>query len=160
MSTETKEGLLVKAKKSIEAGDKAWRDAAEALVKAGMLGATQEEMAEAVGKSQTWVSRLLKWQREGYKEENPFGPTTKAARYAHANKNRGRKNRGKGGKQPPLTAVPPRPDADSPKDTVGVDLDKAKSIIRTWFALMTNEQKSALVAFVMQESGQPIRLAA
>src|SRR5262249_6401371 len=46
--------------------------------------ASQTEMARSIGKSEAWVSRLLKWHRSGDKDESPFGPTTKAGRLAHA----------------------------------------------------------------------------
>jgi cytoskeletal protein RodZ len=46
--------------------------------------ATQREIAEAVGRSPSWVNRLLKWHRSGYKQYSPFGPTTKAGRVSHA----------------------------------------------------------------------------
>jgi hypothetical protein len=40
-------------------------------------GASQKECATAVGKSETLV-------RDGYPDDSPFGPTTKAGRVAHA----------------------------------------------------------------------------
>lgn len=41
-------------------------------------------MAQAIGKSDAWVSLLLEWRRSDYKDESPFGPTTKAGRLKHA----------------------------------------------------------------------------
>jgi hypothetical protein len=110
MSIE-KDRLLAKARELVEAGDKALRDAAEALALAKVEhDATQQEMAEAVGKSQAWVSRLLRWPREEYKEESPFGPTTKAERdYQHANK---RKKRHLGTKPRRSKPQPTAPDAN------------------------------------------------
>jgi hypothetical protein len=161
--SETKAGLLAQAKKSIEAGDKKLREAAEALAKAQEEhGATQEEMAEAVGKSQPWVSRLLQWRRQGYKEGSPFGPTTKAERYAHANKSRKKrhvvekkrgarksKNKDSGLQLVPKSQALVAQDADDP-------VEKAKTIIRDWFANMTAAQKTAVVAFVIEVSGVPM----
>jgi hypothetical protein len=84
-NTRTKAELLRNAKAAIEIGDQSFREAAEALAIAQELhGASQAEMARAVGKSEAWVSRLLQWRREGYRKESPFGPTTKAGRLAHA----------------------------------------------------------------------------
>ena len=85
MSRTTKAELLSRAKAAIEAGESSVRDAAEALALAqNEFNATQREMAEAVGRSASWVNRLLKWRRSGYMEYSPFGPTTKAGRVAHA----------------------------------------------------------------------------
>jgi hypothetical protein len=84
-NTPTKADLLSRAKVAIEAGDQSMRAAAEALSIAQELhGASQAEMARAVGKSEAWISRLLQWRREDYEAESPFGPTTKAARLKHA----------------------------------------------------------------------------
>jgi hypothetical protein len=76
--------LLSRAKAAIEAGGSP-RDAAEALALAQKdFNATQREIGEAVGRSASWVNRLLKWRRSGYEECSPFGPTTRAGRVAHA----------------------------------------------------------------------------
>jgi hypothetical protein len=81
----SKEELLGRAKAAIEASGQSLHDAAEALATAQELhGASQAEMARAVGKSEAWISMLLRWGRSGYKDESPFGPTTKAGRLKHA----------------------------------------------------------------------------
>ncbi len=81
----TKADVLRRAKAAIDAGEKSLRDAAEALALAETaFNASQREIAEAIGRSASWVNRLLKWHRSGYKEGSPFGPTTQAARVAHA----------------------------------------------------------------------------
>jgi hypothetical protein len=81
----TKDELLRSAKDAIEASDQSLREAAEALGVAQELHeATQAEMARAIGKSEAWVSRLLRWRRSDYKDESPFGPRTKADRLKHA----------------------------------------------------------------------------
>jgi hypothetical protein len=81
----TKEELFERAKAAVEAGQQSMREAAEALNTAQELHkVTQAEMARAVGKSEAWVSYLLRWRRSGYREESPFGPTTKMARLQHA----------------------------------------------------------------------------
>jgi hypothetical protein len=84
-NTTTKAELLKRAKAAIEAGEQSLQEAAEAL---GLAeedhSATQREMAEAIGMSASWVNRLLKWRRSGYKDHSPFGPTTKRGRVEHA----------------------------------------------------------------------------
>ena len=85
VNATTKDELLRRAKDAIEAGEQSLHDAAEALsVAQDLHGATQAEMARAIGKSEAWVSRLLEWRRSDYKDESPFGPTTKAGRLKHA----------------------------------------------------------------------------
>ncbi len=83
--TTTKEELLSRARTAIEAGEQSMHDAADALGLAQEEhSATQREMAQAVGKSASWVNALLKWRRSGYKDDSPFGPKTKAGRVQHA----------------------------------------------------------------------------
>lgn len=85
VNTPTKAELLNRAKAAIEAGDQSMHEAAEALAVAQEFhSASQADMARAIGKSEAWVSMLLQWRRAGYKDESPFGPTTKAARLKHA----------------------------------------------------------------------------
>ena len=59
------------AKAAIKAGEKSWREAAKLIATAQDQGATQTQIATAVGKSQAWVNRLLKWHRGGGKD-SPF----------------------------------------------------------------------------------------
>jgi hypothetical protein len=81
----TKAELLAYAKGALELGERSFREAAEALSRAqDNHGATQREMAKAVGMSIGWVNRLLKWRQAGYKDASPFGPTTRQARVQHA----------------------------------------------------------------------------
>jgi transposase len=72
--------LLSHAKRAIEAGETSLRAAAEDIAAAQEQGATQREIAEAVGKSAAWVNRLLKWREGGYQDVTPFGPQAKASR--------------------------------------------------------------------------------
>jgi hypothetical protein len=84
-NTITKPELLSRAKAAVEAGEQSFHDAAEALGVAQELhGATQAEMVRAIGRSEAWVSLLLRWRRSGYTGNSPFGPTTKADRLKHA----------------------------------------------------------------------------
>jgi hypothetical protein len=71
---------LKQARLAIEAGEKSLKQAAEHLATARQAGASQRQMAEAVGKSAAWVNRLLKWREEGYEDDTPFGPESKAKR--------------------------------------------------------------------------------
>jgi hypothetical protein len=80
----TKAGLLSRAKAAIEAGE-SLRDVVEVVALAQKdFNASQREIAKAVGRSASWVNRLLKWRRSGYKEYSPFGPTTRAGRVAYS----------------------------------------------------------------------------
>jgi transposase len=72
--------LLIQAKRSIESSDASLHNAAECIAAAEAQGASQREIADAVGRSASWVNRLLKWRRGGYRDETPFGPQSKARR--------------------------------------------------------------------------------
>jgi flagellar biosynthesis GTPase FlhF len=84
----TKAELFASAKASIAMGDKSftdayqfYREAAECLAMLGENhGATQQEMAENVGKSIGWVNALLKWRKTDYRAKTVFGAAAKAAR--------------------------------------------------------------------------------
>jgi hypothetical protein len=107
----TKAELLSRAKTAIDKGETYARDAAEALALAVEdFKATQREIAESVGRSASWVNRLLKWRRSGYKEYSPFGPTTKAGRVSHA------QQRARASK-PRRTSTPPSAQANSTTST-------------------------------------------
>lgn len=72
ISTMTTEELLSRAKRSIDSCETPLREAAEDIARAYGQGATQREVALAVGKSPAWVNRLLKWRLSGY-EGSAFG---------------------------------------------------------------------------------------
>ena len=72
--------FLTRAKRAIESGDTSMRAAAEDIAAAQKQGATQRQIAEAVGKSVGWVNRLLQWRSGGYQAETAFGPQSKARR--------------------------------------------------------------------------------
>jgi hypothetical protein len=68
------------------------KEAADAMRAAVDSGATQEQIAEGVGKSQTWVSRMLSWQARGFDDGTlngqrnrnirpPFAESSKEARH-------------------------------------------------------------------------------
>jgi hypothetical protein len=66
------------AKVWIEDGRK--REAANAIFLAHQkYGASHQKIAAAVGKSQAWVSCMIRWRREGF-EDTPFGPASKEER--------------------------------------------------------------------------------
>jgi hypothetical protein len=71
MTPKTKQHLS-HAKRDIAAGTASFRSAANHIAAAIQVGATQAEAARAVGKSQPWVNRLLKWREGGFKEDGPF----------------------------------------------------------------------------------------
>lgn len=58
--------LLDKAKDAIAAGDTGYRKAAELIAQAQESGATQRQVADGVGRSQSWISRLLQWRKDDY----------------------------------------------------------------------------------------------
>jgi hypothetical protein len=60
--------LLGRAKRAIETGENSLHDAAEDIAAAREQGATQRQIAEAVGKSAAWVNQLLKWRPSGYQD--------------------------------------------------------------------------------------------
>jgi hypothetical protein len=62
---------LKAAKADIAAGTASFRSAAQHVAAAIKAGATQTQAADALGKSQPWVSRLLKWREAGF-PGNPF----------------------------------------------------------------------------------------
>jgi hypothetical protein len=72
--------LLTRAKHAIESGETSLHAAAEDIAAAQEQGATQRQIAEAVGKSAAWVNRLLKWRESGYHDDTAFGPQAKASR--------------------------------------------------------------------------------
>jgi hypothetical protein len=105
-NTTTKDDLLRRAKNAIDAGERRLHEAADALAVAQEdFKATQREIAKAVGRSVSWVNRLLKWRQSGYKEHSPFGPTTTAGRVSHA------KHRTKASK-PRKASIEPKAAAD------------------------------------------------
>jgi hypothetical protein len=76
----TKAEVLSRAKAAREAGE-SLRVIAEMLASAQeVFHATQQEIGEAIGRSASWVNRLLKWRQSGYNQPSPHGPTTRAGR--------------------------------------------------------------------------------
>ena len=68
--TKTKHLLI--ARRKIANGTASFRLAADHIAAVVEAGATQAEAEAAVGKSQPWVNRLLKWRENGFKEGGPF----------------------------------------------------------------------------------------
>ena len=73
-------GLLELARREVALGDKQFRHAAEHMGSAEDKGASQRQIAAAVGKSVGWVNRILQWRRSGYRDDTPFGPESRASR--------------------------------------------------------------------------------
>jgi hypothetical protein len=65
-------------------------------VRTGRLHAIQREIARAIRGSASWVNRLLKWRRSGYKQSSPFGPTTRPGRAARRKADNNDLRRGRG----------------------------------------------------------------
>lgn len=59
--------LLDQAKYAIAEGETCYRAAAEAIAEAQAAGATQQQIANHVRRSQPWISQLLSWRKSGYK---------------------------------------------------------------------------------------------
>jgi hypothetical protein len=72
--TSTKAELLTRARNIITTSS---REAAELIgLAVDVHQATVREIAAAVGMSKSWVGRLLKWRKDGYRDKTPFGPGT------------------------------------------------------------------------------------
>jgi hypothetical protein len=72
--------LLSQTRVAIEAGNK--REAVRAMFEAQeKYGVRQQKIATAVGKTQPWVSGMLRWHRKEFKD-TPFGPASKDGRVA------------------------------------------------------------------------------
>lgn len=72
--------LTSRARLAIKSGETSLRAAAEDLAAAQALGATQRQIAAAVGKSPAWVNRLLRWRAGSYEDDTAFGPQARASR--------------------------------------------------------------------------------
>jgi hypothetical protein len=70
--------LLSQAKLAMEAGRR--QEAAAAMFASGKYGATQQKIGAAVGMSQPWVNNMIRWYREGFKDDTSFGPASKDGR--------------------------------------------------------------------------------
>jgi hypothetical protein len=181
VNTTTKAELLSRAKDAIEAGEQSLHDAAEALGIAQVEhSASQREMAEAIGKSVAWVNALLQWRRSGYKDDSPFGPTTRAGRVQHAERRAKASKARRAGTEPkgegddaaasaagrkaenaklygePGTAI----SRDDSSATAGDDDAKAlaefKSAVDHWLSRMSHEAKCEAVNYVLKKSGVPV----
>jgi hypothetical protein len=154
INTATKTDLLNRAKAAIEAGLQSFHDAAEALATAQELHrASQAEMARAIGKSESWVSLLLRWRRSGYKDESPFGPRNKAGRLEHA------KARAAAGASEPRKRRKPTVTADAGADigsSNGGDteaLTEFKHAVDRWLCGMRYEAKCDALRYAQEKAG-------
>jgi hypothetical protein len=86
--------LLLRARAAIAAGEKSLREAAEDIAAAQEQGATQRDIASAVGKSAAWVNQLLKWRAAGY-GQTAFGPAKAAQRAAFRQSEQAKKSKPK-----------------------------------------------------------------
>jgi hypothetical protein len=74
---------LMRARALFRQADANYKDGCEYLLKAQAAGASQREMAIAIGRSQTTVNRYLKWHADGCDPAGPF-----ASDHERHNKNR------------------------------------------------------------------------
>jgi hypothetical protein len=160
----TKAELLSRAKAAIEAGESSLRDAAEALARAQEdFNATQREIAEAVGRSASWVNRLLKWRQSGYKEYSPFGPTTKAGRVAHAQQ----RTKASKPRKPKATTTTTSADAETSSSSADVGTSTSRKpspaeakgnlmhAISHWWPYMDQAGKIEVTVFFFKQKGVP-----
>jgi hypothetical protein len=63
---------LMRARALFATGDGCYKGGCEYLLKAQAAGASQREIAKAIGRSQAWVYRVLKWHAEGCDVAGPF----------------------------------------------------------------------------------------
>jgi hypothetical protein len=86
--------LLKEAKRAIANGEASLQRAAECIAAAQEQGATQRDIASAVGKSAAWVNQLLKWRAAGY-GQTAFGPAKAAQRAAFRQSEQAKKSKPK-----------------------------------------------------------------
>jgi hypothetical protein len=163
-NTTTKGELLERARAAIEAGEQSLHDAAEALALAQEdFGATQREIATAVGRSVSWVNRLLKWRQSGYEDNSPFGPTTTAGRVSHAKQRTKASKAHKAGVEGSVDDDSPDTSAErrkaeyakeeeSPASTVTGPLAGFKSAVNYWFPRMDCNAKREAVNYAIAQS--------
>jgi hypothetical protein len=60
------------AERNLKDGWSAFRNAAKEMERGLKEGSTQADVAKAIGKSESWVSRVMTWHREGGKARPPF----------------------------------------------------------------------------------------
>ena len=166
-NSTTKADLLSRAKAALDAGENSLREAAEALALAQQdFDATQREIAKAVGRSAGWVNRLLKWQRSGYQERSPFGPTTKADRVSHAKRrikaSRPREVGAESKVDDDPNASADRRKAENAKldaefetatSTAKSPLAEFKAAVDHWFHKMDDAARGEAVAYAIAQSG-------
>ena len=179
-NSTTKADLLSLAKAAIEAGEQSLHRAAEALgIAEEEHSASQREMAEAIGKSVAWVNALLQWRRSGYKDDSPFGPTTRAGRVQHAERRAKTSKARKAGAEPTADAdhaessaekrkaenakLYGQPEAATSRDDSSAtsDADDAEALAEFkkaadhWLSRMSHEAKCEAVRYVHKQSGVP-----
>jgi hypothetical protein len=153
----TKAEVLSRAKAAIDAGESSLREAAEALALAQKdFNATQREMADAVGRSASWVNRLLKWHRSGFEDYSPFGPTTQTARVSHAKQASERRRSKTGATKTSGDAKSTKNSADSATSSSGKpSASEAKcnlmSAIRQWWPYIDKVGKAEVTSFLLQQ---------
>jgi hypothetical protein len=96
----TKAEVLGRAKVAVETGESPRIIAARLACAHQDFRASQREIGRAIGRSASWVNRLLQWRRSAYEQRSPFGPTTRAGRAAHRNHGDNHAGRCVGAEQP------------------------------------------------------------
>jgi hypothetical protein len=123
---------------------------AKNLVRLAELGMTQAEIAAEFGRRQPWVSRMLKWAKDGFKDETPFGPDSAAAREVHEAKIAERAVADYSSKNnPPGNAVTDKPVKATGKpeaNVVTLRTPKGAAVDTSGFGAKAKEQISAALA--------------
>lgn len=64
---------LATAREFVAKGEEYYRKAAVEMIAAQKEGASQREIAEVLGRSQSWVAKIISWHRDDSGPESPFG---------------------------------------------------------------------------------------
>ena len=126
-------------------------------------------MAEAIGKSASWVNKLLKWRRSGYKDHSPFGATTKRGRVEHAQQRVTASEAPKTREPKPAAASADDDDAaasaerrkakyakeeaETAPPTVTSPLGGFKAAVDRWFPKMDDNEKREAISYVIAHGG-------
>jgi hypothetical protein len=139
----TIKNLLDKAKRAILCGETHFRAAADHLVQARKLGASQRQSAKAIGKSPAWVNRLLKWRDSGCRDA-PFGPQSQGRNVVRRVLRQPQQSpRGRTG---PPTTVEQVAKAETQKSQFEFQTARAQAVTAMFGATISNGLRGQLVA--------------
>jgi hypothetical protein len=158
--------LHEQARRAIQSAEKLaksdLREAAECLAQAKKLGASQQESADAIGKSKVWVSLLLRWRTANYAYSSPFHPPCKSKAglsdkqtpTRHASTAEAVKAMGARAKA--VEAIWRRKDIDALQGSH----DELETFYRAWAAEASPQDRESATALVIQVNAEMGRKAA